>query len=148
MLARNLQLHSLSSMELPTESKVCGGLQCRGSAKFMLCSGIYLEQLQNSQSAAPSFTRGRNSLGRLELSLPTVRTQHQEQGDYTQRRSAEFLPFFPLISSINTPEFLQPLSQICYSFHLFLDAEVPTTPLYKCLLWITTASTDKTWKWS
>lgn len=31
-----------------------GRLQYRDSAKFMLCSGIYLEQLQNSQSAAPA----------------------------------------------------------------------------------------------
>lgn len=136
-------------MELPTLNRVCGELQCRDSAKFMLYSGIYLEQLQNSQSAAPASPEaGRNSLGKLQLSLPTVSTQHQEQGDYTQCRSAEFLPYIPFISNINTPEFLQPLSQICYSFNLFLEAKVPTTPLYKCLLWITLASTDKTRKLS
>lgn len=45
--------------------------------------------------------------------------------------------FFPFISSINTLESLQLLSQICYSFNFFLEAEVPTTPLYKRLLWIT-----------
>lgn len=93
------------------------------AAEFPICSS--------------NFTRGRNSLGRHELSLPTVHKQHQQQGDYTQRRSAEFLQFFPFISSISTLEFLQPLSQICHSFNFFLEAKVSTTPVYKCLLWIT-----------
>lgn len=98
---------------------------------------IYLEQLQNSQSAAP----GSPEAGILwqDLSSACPQCAHSTSNKVTaqQCRSAEFLPFFPFVSSITIPEFLQPLSQICYSFNLFLESRVLATPLYKCLLWST-----------
>lgn len=53
-----------------------------------------------------------------------------------QCKNMMFSPFF-LSLAMSTPEFLQPFPQICYSFDLFLEAEVPSIQLYKCLLWIT-----------
>lgn len=87
----------------PTESKICDGLQCRDSAKFMLCSGICLEQLQNSQSAAPGSPEAGILWQDLSSSCPQCARSISNKVP-AQQRCAEFLPFFPFISSINTPE--------------------------------------------
>lgn len=99
--------------------------------------GIYLEQLHNSQSAAPHSPKAGILWQDFSSACSEFACSTRSKVMAQQRRNVKFSPSFPFISNVNLPEFLQPLSQICYSFNLFLEAKVSSIQLYKCLLWIT-----------